>query len=180
MVNTLRITHGDNNEDEATLNLKARISASLANVLPNLANKWTNYIVNDIRTEIGSCVGEIRNVRGVPTSGIYEWIERFDKLNPVTFSSVTTITGAEDWIYHMEKILGVLGCADKFKTGWATFKLEGEALHWWSTFKKNSGGETFMAACDWTTFREAFFFTRGFFHKQDDKDMSESTSPFYN
>ncbi|GKB06058.1 hypothetical protein Tco_0834291 [Tanacetum coccineum] len=59
--------------------------------------------------------------------------------------SATTPVDAENWIAHIEKIFEVLGCADEFKARLASYKLEGDALNWWKTFKQAKGGETYVA-----------------------------------
>nr|GEW11847.1 hypothetical protein [Tanacetum cinerariifolium] len=51
----------------------------------------------------------------------------------------------------------VLGCADEFKARLASYKFEGDALHWWKEFKQAKGGEAYVATLSWKDFREAFF-----------------------
>ncbi|PWA68879.1 zinc finger, CCHC-type, Retrotransposon gag domain protein [Artemisia annua] len=65
---------------------------------------------------------------------------------------------AEDWITHMEKLFQVLGCPDNFKTRLAAFKLEGDALSWWTAhLRTQAGGEAYADTCTWATFREIFY-----------------------
>ncbi|PWA51482.1 zinc finger, CCHC-type, Retrotransposon gag domain protein [Artemisia annua] len=65
---------------------------------------------------------------------------------------------AEDWITHMEKLFQVLGCPDNFKTRLAAFKLEGDALSWWTAhLKTQAGGEAYADTCTWATFHEIFY-----------------------
>ncbi|PWA44874.1 hypothetical protein CTI12_AA526340 [Artemisia annua] len=65
---------------------------------------------------------------------------------------------AEDWITHMEMVFKVLGCPDNFKTRLAAFKLEGDALSWWTAhLRTQAGGEAYADTCTWATFREIFY-----------------------
>ncbi|GKA60712.1 putative reverse transcriptase domain-containing protein [Tanacetum coccineum] len=64
---------------------------------------------------------------------------------------------AENWIAHIEKTFKVLGCADEFKARLASYKLEGDALNWWKSFKQAKGGEPYVATLSWKDFRDIFF-----------------------
>ncbi|GJZ83480.1 putative nucleotidyltransferase, ribonuclease H [Tanacetum coccineum] len=75
----------------------------------------------------------------VQPTNIHEWLERFQKQIPQTFSSASTPVEAENWITHIEKIFKVLGCDDQFKARLATYKLEGDAHSWWSAYKQAKG-----------------------------------------
>ncbi|PWA75555.1 hypothetical protein CTI12_AA243070 [Artemisia annua] len=58
----------------------------------------------------------------------------------------------------MEKLFQVLGCPDNFKTRLAAFKLEGDALSWWTAhLRTQAGGEAYAGTCTWATFREIFY-----------------------
>ncbi|PWA87619.1 reverse transcriptase domain-containing protein [Artemisia annua] len=104
------------------------VANALATLLPGLTTtEMMTRIINDIRNGAGSSGGG----GGAPPTRIHEWIERFNKLKPLSFRSAATPTEAEDWITYMEKLFNVLGCADNFKTRLATFKLEGDALSRW-------------------------------------------------
>ncbi|PWA97400.1 zinc finger, CCHC-type, Retrotransposon gag domain protein [Artemisia annua] len=134
-------------------NFKSMIAAALANVLLNLSTELSAQITNNIRNGAGSSGGG----SSVPPTEIHVWIERFNNLKPLAFRSAVTPTEAEDWIIHIEKLFQVLGCADKFKTRLAAFKLEGDALTCWKAYLQTQvGGETFADTCAWATFREIF------------------------
>nr|GFC77877.1 zinc finger, CCHC-type, retrotransposon Gag domain protein [Tanacetum cinerariifolium] len=58
----------------------------------------------------------------------------------------------------MEKLFQVLGCPDNFKTRFAAFKLEGDALSWWKAHLRTQvGGDAFADTCTWVAFREIFY-----------------------
>ncbi|KAL8223027.1 hypothetical protein R6Q57_020426 [Mikania cordata] len=48
-------------------------------------------------------------------SGIHEWLTRFQKQKPRSFSSAPDPMGACNWIMHIDKIFEVLGVEQKFK-----------------------------------------------------------------
>ncbi|PWA55926.1 zinc finger, CCHC-type, Retrotransposon gag domain protein [Artemisia annua] len=76
----------------------------------------------------------------------------------MAFRSAATSAEAEDWITHMEKLFQVLGCPDNFKTRLPAFKLEGDALSWWTAHLRTQvGGESYADTCTWATFREIFY-----------------------
>ncbi|PWA87881.1 hypothetical protein CTI12_AA124660 [Artemisia annua] len=85
-------------------------------------------------------------------------LREFNKLKPLAFRSAATSAEAEDWITHMEKLFQVLGCRDNFKTRLAAFKLEGDALSWWTAhLRTQARGEAYADTCTWATFREIFY-----------------------
>ncbi|PWA57212.1 reverse transcriptase domain-containing protein [Artemisia annua] len=136
-------------------NLKAMVAAAIANLLPGLnADEVINRMIRDYRNGAGSSRGS--GGGGQPTT-INGWLERFNKLKPLPFKSVASPQEAEDWITHMEKNFEVLGCGDEFKARLAAFKLESDALQWWKTHKRAKGGDTYMASCTWTEFRDTFY-----------------------
>ncbi|PWA93496.1 hypothetical protein CTI12_AA069770 [Artemisia annua] len=58
----------------------------------------------------------------------------------------------------MEKLFQVLGCPDNFKTRLAAFKLERDALSWWTAHLRTQvGGDAYADTCTWATFREIFY-----------------------
>nr|GFC01720.1 hypothetical protein [Tanacetum cinerariifolium] len=89
---------------------------------------------------------------GDQPSTIHTWLEWFGKQKPRSFSSATTPVDAKNWIKHIEKLFEVLGCADEFKVGLASYKFEGEALSWWKDFKQAKGGEAYVATLSWKDF----------------------------
>ena len=139
-------------------NFEAMINAALANALPNLSTGLRTQILNDIRNGVGSSGNAAAGGgNGLPTT-ISGWIREFNKLKPLAFKSAATSAEAEDWVTHMEKLFQVLGCPDSFKARLAAFKLEGDALSWWTAhIRTQVGGEAFAETCTWATFREIFY-----------------------
>lgn len=95
---------------------------------------------------------------GNPPETIQTWLEKFNKLRPLSFSFAKSPTDAEHWIMHMEKTFEVLGCGDIFNARLASYKFEEDALYWWKTYKTTKGGEDWAAILTWSAFREIFFF----------------------
>ena len=150
MVNT-RSNMGDMPDFEAMVN------AAVTNALPNLSTGLRTQILNDIRNGVGSS-GNAGGGGGGPPTTISGWIREFNKLKPLAFKSAATSAEAEDWVTHMEKLFQVLGCPDSFKARLAAFKLEGDALSWWTAhIRTQVGGEAFAETCSWATFREIFY-----------------------
>ncbi|PWA92019.1 zinc finger, CCHC-type, Retrotransposon gag domain protein [Artemisia annua] len=143
-----------NGDDGDVPDFEAMINAALANALPNLSTELRTQIFNDIRNGAGTSGGG----GGAPPTTISGWIKEFNKLKPLAFRSAATSAEAEDWITHMEKLFQVLGCPDNFKTRLAAFKLEGDALSWWTAhLRTQAGGEAYVDTCTWATFREIFY-----------------------
>ncbi|PWA64111.1 hypothetical protein CTI12_AA347190 [Artemisia annua] len=88
--------------------------------------------------------------------GIHVWIERFNKLKPLSFKSAATPTEAEDWITYCEKMFHVVGCPNGVKTRLTTFKLEGDALNRWKAHVR-AKGDNYAETCTWAVFRETFY-----------------------
>nr|GEV63202.1 hypothetical protein [Tanacetum cinerariifolium] len=99
-------------------------------LLPGL----TTQITNELRHNYAGGNGD-----QPPT--IHTWLERFGKQKPRSFSSITTIVDAKNWIAHIKKLFEVLGCANEFKVRLACYKFKGDALSWWKAFKQAKGGE---------------------------------------
>ena len=57
--------------------------------------------------------------------------DTFMKQNPPSFDGKPNPTEVENWFLQMEKLLEALDCTDSHKVRFATFKLIGEAEHWW-------------------------------------------------
>ncbi|PWA87885.1 zinc finger, CCHC-type, Retrotransposon gag domain protein [Artemisia annua] len=132
MVNTRNGSGGDNPPD-----LDALVARAVTGVLEALRN-----------TERGGAV-----MRAFMCGS-----GEFNKLKPFSFRSAATSEEAEDWITHMEKLFQVLGCPDNFKTRLAAFKLEGDALSWWTAHLRTQvGGESYAETCTWATFRQIFY-----------------------
>ncbi|PWA49938.1 zinc finger, CCHC-type, Retrotransposon gag domain protein [Artemisia annua] len=72
---------------------------------------------------------------GTPIT-ISGWLEKFRKQKPRSFSSTNTPVDTVNWIAHIEKIFEVLDCGDEFKARLASYKLEGDALNWWKSYKQ--------------------------------------------
>ena len=109
---------------------------------------------------VAAAIQKLRNGRrdgaGSSNEGIHVWIERFNKLKPNPFLSATTPTEAGDWITHCEKLFQVIGCPDGVKARLAAFKLDGDALNWWTSYVQ-ANGDGFIETCTWAAFREAFY-----------------------
>ena len=116
-------------------------------------------LMPDLRTRL---FDEFRQAHPGSRSGgdaaptMLEWLEKFGKQKPKPFSSANSPVDAENWIAHIEKIFEVLGCADEFKTRLASYKLEGDALSWWKSFKQVKGDD-FISTLTWQAFREVFY-----------------------
>ncbi|XP_024969649.1 uncharacterized protein LOC112509013 [Cynara cardunculus var. scolymus] len=111
------------------------------------ALRQTN-VVPPINTESGVQGQEINQ------SEIHVWLERFNKLKPRIFSSVTNPIDAENWIRYLEKIFKVLGCQEQYKVKLASYKIEDDAHIWWESWtQSNPIAETLT----WNQFKEIFF-----------------------
>ncbi|KAJ9536306.1 hypothetical protein OSB04_un000515 [Centaurea solstitialis] len=99
--------------------------------------------------------------RGTTTGGelvgIHQWLERFHKQKPRTFTSAITPVEAEDWISHLEKIFRVLGCSFRVRVELAAYKLEGDANRWWQAWKQSYGGDIVMESLTWSGFKDIFY-----------------------
>lgn len=58
-------------------------------------------------------------------------LKQFQKLGPSTFYGTTSSMIAEAWVKQIQKILDAIGCSDELMVVFATFALQGEAVHWW-------------------------------------------------
>ena len=160
MVNT-RFTQYTDGDDDAP-DFQAMINAALEAALPRVVTEVTNNLRNGPGPSgSGDRPPTPPNAQPnapphAPPTGIHVWIERFNKLKPITFKSAATPHEAEDWITHVEKLFRVLGCGDEFKTRLATFKLEGDAQNWWTALVQAKGGD-FAETCSWADFIEAFY-----------------------
>nr|GEX26524.1 putative reverse transcriptase domain-containing protein [Tanacetum cinerariifolium] len=103
-------------------------------LLPGLTAQITNELCQN---------GAGNNGDQPPT--IHTWLERFGKQKPRSFSSATSPVDVENRIAHIEKLFGVLGCADEFKVRLAGYKFEGDALNWWKASKQAKRGEAYKA-----------------------------------
>ncbi|XP_021979946.1 uncharacterized protein LOC110876074 [Helianthus annuus] len=92
-----------------------------------------------------------------PPIAIHDWLDRFQKLKPKSFSTAATPVEAENWIAHMEKNFKVLGVNDEFKVRLASYKLEDDAHSWWKTLKNARGGDNYAATLAWDEFRALFY-----------------------
>ena len=63
------------------------------------------------------------------------FFETFMKQKPLSFDRKPNPMEAENWFLQMEKLLEALDCIDSQKVRFATFKLIGEAEHWWRSTK---------------------------------------------
>ncbi|KAJ0907054.1 putative transcription factor interactor and regulator CCHC(Zn) family [Helianthus annuus] len=92
-----------------------------------------------------------------PPVAIHDWLDRFQKLKPKSFSTAATPVEAENWIAHIEKNFEVLGVNDEFKVRLASYKLEDDAHRWWKTLKNARGGDNYAATLPWNEFRTLFY-----------------------
>nr|GEV15364.1 zinc finger, CCHC-type, retrotransposon Gag domain protein [Tanacetum cinerariifolium] len=104
----------------------AELSAAVQNALQTLLPQICAEIHEEFRT--GS--RPLDSGGNPPPVTIHTWLERFNKQKPRSFEKATAPVDAENWISHMEKIFGVMGCEDAFKTRLAVYKFEGNALAW--------------------------------------------------
>ncbi|KAJ0725436.1 putative transcription factor interactor and regulator CCHC(Zn) family [Helianthus annuus] len=92
-----------------------------------------------------------------PPIAIHDWLDRFQKLKPKSFSTAANPVEAENSIAHMEKNFEVLGVNDEFKVRLASYKLEDDAHRWWKTLKNARGGDNYAATLAWDEFRALFY-----------------------
>nr|GEW42697.1 hypothetical protein [Tanacetum cinerariifolium] len=109
----------------------------------NLADPFTKALT-EIHEEFRTSSGPSDAGGNPPPVTIHTWLERFNKQKPHSFEKVTALVDAENWISHMEKIFGVVGCEDAFKTRLAMYKFEGNAIAWWKAYKQAKGGDTWL------------------------------------
>ena len=57
------------------------------------------------------------------------------KQNPPSFDGKPNPIEVENWFLQMEKLLEALDCTNSQNVRFATFKLIGEAEHWWRSTK---------------------------------------------
>nr|GFD08149.1 hypothetical protein [Tanacetum cinerariifolium] len=55
------------------------------------------------------------------------------------------------------KIFDVMGCEDAFKTRFAVYKFEGNALAWWKAYKQAKGSDAWLITVTWAEFKKLFF-----------------------
>ncbi|KAD5317905.1 hypothetical protein E3N88_17851 [Mikania micrantha] len=91
------------------------------------------------------------------TSEIHDWLTRFQKQKPRSFSSAPDPMDACNWIMHIEKIFEVLGVEEHYKVRLAAYKLEDDAQSWWRGIKHAHGGDVFAAMLAWNEFKEIFY-----------------------
>ncbi|XP_057958553.1 uncharacterized protein LOC131151320 [Malania oleifera] len=62
-------------------------------------------------------------------------IKEFMRMNPTAFIGGPDLVAAENWVQEIEEIMVVLDCTDEQKVRYTTFKMTGEAKHWWLSAK---------------------------------------------
>ena len=145
------------NQDDLANNpaFEAVVQRTVNALLPNLLAQ----IREELRQEMANATnGSCGSGGGNSPDTIQTWLKRFNKKNPRSFSTVTSLDDAEHWIAHMEKIFEVLGCSDIYKVRLATYQIEGDALSWWKVYKDSKVGNGWVATLSWSDFREIFFF----------------------
>ncbi|PWA67495.1 hypothetical protein CTI12_AA317960 [Artemisia annua] len=139
MVNT------HNAGDEAAFN--AAVAQAVEALMPDLRTR----LFDEYRqAHLGAGSG------GDAAPTILGWLEKFGKQRPKSFSSANSPVDAENCIAHIEKIFEVLGCDDEFKARLASYKLEGDALSSWKSYKQVKGDD-FVPTLTWQSFREIFY-----------------------
>ncbi|PWA48134.1 hypothetical protein CTI12_AA493130 [Artemisia annua] len=134
-----------NTGDEAAFN--AAVNQAIEALMPDLRNR----LFEEYR-QAHLAAGSSKDAAPTPPG----WLEKFGKQKPKSFSSANSPVDAENWIAHIEKIFDVLGCADEYKARLASYKLEGDALSWWKSYKQVKGDD-FIATLTWQSFREIFY-----------------------
>ncbi|KAJ0496620.1 putative transcription factor interactor and regulator CCHC(Zn) family [Helianthus annuus] len=127
-----------------------------------------------------------------PNGVIGDWLDKFIKQKPRSFTKATTPIVARDWIAHIEKIFRALGVGDEFKSRLASHKLEEDAQTWWEGVLEERGGDPFVENLPWADFRTIFFekyfnsvdkssYTREYHNirQRNDEPLSDFTDRFY-
>ena len=129
--------------------LAVAVQAALQTMLPQIRE--------EIREEFRSGPSGSGGGGNNPPATLHAWLERFNKQKPRSFEKATIPVDAENWISHLEKIFDVLDCGDQYKARLAVYKLEGDALSWWKSYKQAKGGDPWLITLTWTAFKELFF-----------------------
>ncbi|XP_030959351.1 uncharacterized protein LOC115981342 [Quercus lobata] len=80
------------------------------------------------------------------------------KKNPLSFDGKPDPIEAENWFLQKEKLLEALDCTNSQKVQFATFKLIGEAEHWWRSTKSIlEGMDTERNPINWEKFKGVFY-----------------------
>ncbi|XP_043716302.1 uncharacterized protein LOC122664520 [Telopea speciosissima] len=105
--------------------------------------------------------------------------ERFQKLNPSTFTKATTdLLYPAQWIRDMEGIFEVLRCTDEDKIRCAAFQFRGEVNSWWQSTKDNF--RQLYPNPTWDQFTETFqgnYFPQSFRDQKEIEFMSLTQGP---
>ena len=84
--------------------------------------------------------------------------ETFMKRNPPSFEGKPNTTEAENWFLQMENLLEALDCTNSQKVRFSTFKLIGEAEHWWRSIKAIlEGVDIERNPITWEKFKGVFY-----------------------
>ncbi|KAM0045044.1 putative nucleotidyltransferase, Ribonuclease H [Helianthus debilis subsp. tardiflorus] len=145
-----RNVNNNNNVPIETLIANA-VNTAIAGLVPNLLQQLQQNN-NNVQPPGGNNNG---NNNGPVT--ILDWLERFRKEKPKSFSTAATPVEAENWIAHIEKLFEVMGVGDEFKVRLASYKLEDDAHRWWKTLKEARGGDQYAATLPWAEFRTLFY-----------------------
>ncbi|XP_022019018.1 uncharacterized protein LOC110919049 [Helianthus annuus] len=127
------------------------INTAIAGLVPNLLQQLQQNN-NNVQPP-----GENNNGNNNAPLTILDWLERFRKEKPKSFSTAATPVEAENWIAHIEKLFEVMGVGDVFKVRLASYKLEDDAHRWWKTLKEARGGDQYAATLPWAEFRTLFY-----------------------
>ncbi|XP_021980634.1 uncharacterized protein LOC110876780 [Helianthus annuus] len=141
-----------NNNDVPIETLIANaVNTAIAGLVPNLLEQLQQNNVN-VQPPGGNNNGN----NNAPVT-ILDWLERFRKEKPKSFSTAATPVEAENWIAHIKKLFEVMGVGDAFKVRLASYKLEDDAHRWWKTLKEARGGDQYAATLPWAEFRTLFY-----------------------
>ncbi|KAJ0717338.1 putative transcription factor interactor and regulator CCHC(Zn) family [Helianthus annuus] len=144
----------ENNDIPIETLIANAVNTAIAGLVPNLLQQLQQ---NNNGPQGGNNNNGPQGGNANPPLAIHEWLDRFQKLKPKSFSTAATPVEAENWIAHMEKNFEVLGVNDEFKVRLASYKLEDDAHRWWKTLKNARGGDNYAAALAWDDFRALFY-----------------------
>lgn len=126
----------------------------VANSVPPTAPIDPTAAYQAIQTLVGLFTGQQAQTGNSMTFDKGTVLDRFLKTTPPSFIGSDKPSDAEAWLLRMEKIFDILGCSETQKVSLATYKLEGDAEHWWRMAKqKYKGKENELV---WSAFKKDF------------------------
>ncbi|OMP11413.1 Retrotransposon gag protein [Corchorus capsularis] len=126
-----------------------------------MSNQEAKPAITNLPT-IGTTPIAAESLRNALVSMVEAWKEQqaenrgctfieFKKINPPAFEGHFYPLEAESWIKKMDHLFGLLNCTDEQKVSYATFMLEGDAVHWWEFAKRD-----IKKPVTWYVFKAAF------------------------